>query len=71
MNAVESFERAFVAVSYLLGRREGLLDGLAQPTPIAERAAELALAGDQRERATRLAAELLPVVTALEARRPR
>ncbi|HEX4338251.1 MAG TPA: hypothetical protein VH062_20240 [Polyangiaceae bacterium] len=69
MSDVESFERAFVAVSYLLGRRAGLLDGLRSPGGAARRAAAIVNEPDQTERAKRLAAELLPLVAALEARR--
>ncbi|HEX3597236.1 MAG TPA: hypothetical protein VHU80_19140 [Polyangiaceae bacterium] len=66
---IESFERAFVAVTYLLGRRDGLLDGLAAPGDGARRAARIAAEPNQVERAKRLATELLAVVTAFETRR--
>jgi hypothetical protein len=71
MTDTESFERAFVAVSYLLGRREGVVDGLAGATVAAQRSARLSLVPNQEERAKRLAAELLPVVASFEARRLR
>ncbi len=65
----DAFECAFVAVSYLLGQRDTLLTGLANPSDAARSVATLAVTPDQRERARRLAAELLPIVTAFEARR--
>jgi len=68
MTDAESFERAFVAVSYLLGRREDILSGIAGPTPAARRAATLATLPNQAERAKRLAAELLPVVASFDER---
>lgn len=71
MTDAESFERAFVAVSYLLGRREGIADGVAGATVAAQRAARLSLLPTQEDRAKCLAAELIPVVTSFEARRLR
>jgi hypothetical protein len=71
MTDAESFERAFVAVSYLLGRREGLVEGIAGATAAAQRSARLPLLTNQEERAKRLAAELLPVVASFEGRRLR
>ncbi|HVW25783.1 MAG TPA: hypothetical protein VHC69_10455 [Polyangiaceae bacterium] len=69
MTDVESFERAFVAVSYLLGRRDGAAEGIAGATEAAQRAARLTVLSNQDERAKRLAAELLPVVASFEKRR--
>jgi hypothetical protein len=69
MTDVESFERAFVAVSYLLGRRNGIAESIAGATETARRAERIALLPKQDERAKRLAAELLPVVTSLDGRR--
>jgi hypothetical protein len=71
MTDTESFERAFVAVSYVLGRREGIVDGIAEPSAAAHRSARLSLLPNQEERAKRLAAELLPVVASFERRRLR
>ena len=71
MTDLESFERAFVAVSYLLGRREGILDSVAGATDAARRAARIVLSPSREDRARRLATELLPVVASLEARRLR
>jgi hypothetical protein len=71
MTDVESFERAFVAVSYLLGRREGILDGITGATDSARRSARIALSPSREDRAKRLAAELFPIVASLEARRLR
>ncbi len=70
MIETDSFERAFIAVSYLLGRREALLEGLAAPGDAARRTAARLSAPSQAERARRLAAELGPIVLSLEARRP-
>jgi hypothetical protein len=71
MTDTESFERAFAAVSYLLGRREGIAEGIAGATVAAKGSARLSLLPNQEERAKRLAAELLPVVTSFEGRRLR
>ena len=71
MTDVESFERAFVAVSYLLGRREGIVESIAGATEAAHRAARIALVTNKDERAKRLAAELLPVIASLDGRRLR
>lgn len=66
-NKRESVERAFVALSYAIGRRgEKLLTGLPEPG-----AAALGLAAalghrDKRQRALSLAAELIRVVRALD-----
>lgn len=64
------FERAFVATSYLLGRRgTELSDALVDPA-IATRALAKALDHTEREaRATALAPELARLVAALDARR--
>jgi len=69
MTEVDSFEHAFVAVSYLLGRRENLVAGLRAPGAAARSAAELATEPSQGERARRLAAALLPVAAALDTRK--
>ena len=69
MTAVDSFERAFVAVSYLLGRREDLAAGLRTPGAAAHTAARLVNEPSQAERARRLAAELLPIAAALDRRK--
>lgn len=69
MTEVDSFERAFVAVSYLLGRREDLTAGLRTPGAAAHAAARLVDEPTQAERARRLAAELLPIAAALDARK--
>jgi hypothetical protein len=71
MTDTESFERAFVAVTYLLGRRDGITDGIADATGAARRSAHLSLLPNQEERAKRLAAELLPIVASFERRRLR
>lgn len=70
MSDRDGFERAFVAVTYLLGRREGLVQGLGATAggsalDLAERLASAAHA----DRARTLASELMPVVAALDARR--
>ena len=68
--STEAFERAFVAVSYLLGRRGSELGfGLLSPGNAADRAASQLSEPDRERRAQRLAAELLPVAQALGARR--
>jgi hypothetical protein len=70
MTDTESFERAFVAVAYLLGRRTELPMGLTNPGPAARHCAERLALPEQVARARRLAAELAPIVVALDARRP-
>ena len=69
MTEVDSFEHAFVAVSYLLGRRTELALGLREPGTAARRAADIAAEPNQAERARRLAAALLPIAAALDARK--
>ncbi|HEX7668802.1 MAG TPA: hypothetical protein VF395_04430 [Polyangiaceae bacterium] len=69
MTETEAFERAFVATAYLLGCRAELARGLGPPTKAAARLAENLASGDRPERARRLAAELRPIVEALDARR--
>jgi hypothetical protein len=69
MTEVDSFEHAFVAVSYLLGRRTELTAGLRKPGPAARSAAALVTEPSQVERAKRLAAALLPIAAALDARK--
>jgi len=62
-----SAERAFVAVRYALGhRRAQLLAGLADPCPSAHRLAEALGHTDRNRRARSLAAELKPIVEALD-----
>jgi len=63
----EAFERAFVAVTYLLGQRGDLLFGLGESaSPAAAALAARLGAPNQESRARALAAELVPVATALE-----
>jgi len=69
MTTTESFERAFVAITYLLGRRTALSDGLAHPSEAARRATELLSAPERTERARRLAAHLHPIALELDSRR--
>ena len=69
MKEVDSFERAFVAVSYLLGRRAELTTGIRNPGAAARNAAKFVTEASQADRAVRLAAELLPIAAALDARR--
>ena len=69
MTDVDTFERAFVAVSYLLGRRGDVLLALRSPGEAAQRAARITSMPDQAQRARHLAAEVLPIATSLEARR--
>jgi hypothetical protein len=71
MTETESFERAFVATAYLLGRRTELAGGLLGPTGTARALAESLAGGDRPERARRLALELRPIAEALDARRLR
>jgi hypothetical protein len=63
---VDPFERAFVAVSVLVGGR-GAGDLLA-PSPAAQRLDEALRAGGQDDRVVRLGAALLPLAQRLEAR---
>ena len=69
MTEVDSFEHAFVAVSYLLGRRTELTAGLREPGAAARSAAALASEANRVERAKRLAVALLPIAAALDARK--
>jgi len=65
-----SFERAFVATSYLLDRRgDDLLSGLPDPGREARELAKALGATERLARATVLAPELARLVQALEARR--
>lgn len=64
----ERFERAFVALSYVLGRRGAdLLEPLAAPLPIVAELARRLAHPERAARAQVLAAELAPVVQALDA----
>jgi hypothetical protein len=64
-----AFESAFVAVSYLLGRRADLTGGLEAAGEAAHRVAAALLATKERgERARLLSAELAPLATSLAAR---
>lgn len=66
--AREAFERAFVAVSYLLDRRgPDLLQPLGDATPAARDAARALGHADRQVRATVLARELAAVSRALDA----
>jgi hypothetical protein len=69
MSDRDSFERAFVAVRYLLGARSDLVGGLATPGEQALLLARRFSASNQRDRARALASELIPIVGALESRR--
>lgn len=69
MSTREPFERAFVAVTCLLGRKEGAASGLLRPSPTAVALESELLVGDRGERARLIAARLAPVAAALEARR--
>lgn len=70
MSDRDAFERAFVAVAYLLGRRDGLVSGLgADAGKPARELAERLGSDAHSDRARTLANELMPVVTALDARR--
>jgi hypothetical protein len=71
MTETDSFERAFVATAYLLGRRTELAGGLLRHTGAARVLAESLASGDRSERARRLALELRPLAEALDARRLR
>jgi hypothetical protein len=69
MTDLDSFERSFVAVSYLLGRRAALTDGLEAPGAAATELAA-ALAKPSREaRAKALAGALRGVAADFDARR--
>lgn len=68
MNPAPPFERAFVAVSVLLGARAGA-SGLAEPSPEAAALSDELARGDRPERARKLAGELARIAAALEARR--
>jgi hypothetical protein len=68
----DAFDRAFVATSYLVGRRgEELLELLAAPAPAARALAERLSHPDRNVRAQILAAELAPIARALDAWRYR
>jgi hypothetical protein len=71
MSDRDAFESAFVAVSYLLGRREGLIDALdsAAGAPARALARELSGTRGHAERARVLANALVPIVAALDGRR--
>ena len=69
MTDQDAFERAFVAVSYLLGRRGDVTLALRGAGDAGRRAAQIAAVTDRAERARRLAAELLPIAASFEARR--
>ncbi len=71
MTEIESFERAFVATTYLFGRRAELAFGLLLPGGPALALAESLVSGERPERARRLALELRPIAAALDARRLR
>jgi hypothetical protein len=68
MTETESFERAFIATAYLLGRRDELTSHLARPTAAATLVVERLAHGDRNERARRLATEIRPIAEALDAR---
>ena len=66
----EAFQRAFVAMTYWLGRRGNeLLDPLPNPDAAAVALAERLSHPERERRARELAVELAPVVRALEQRR--
>jgi hypothetical protein len=67
-NDDREFERAFVAVSYLLGRREGLTEGLENPGEAAAAFAAGLTSPERTERAQRLSEALSPVASDLLAR---
>jgi hypothetical protein len=72
MKDQEAFERAFIAVTYLLGRRSELARGLGGHAGARARELESEFStNEQAERAKILARELLPVATALDSRRIR
>jgi hypothetical protein len=63
-----AFEGAFVAVTYLLGRRTDLTAGLEVAGEAAHRLTTLLAAPERNERARLLSAELSPIAAALAAR---
>ncbi len=66
-DAVSRFERAFVAMSYVLGRRGAeLSDGLARAGTTSGSVSAALSASLREERARALAAELLCITAALE-----
>jgi hypothetical protein len=72
MQEREAFDRAFVALSYLLDRRgDELLQPLNAAQPAAAEVARRLAVPERAERAQTLAAELSRVVAALESRRLR
>jgi hypothetical protein len=71
MSDRDSFERAFVAVRYLLGARSDLLVGLGTAGEPARDLSRKLCAESQQDRARTLAGELIPIATALDARRLR
>ncbi len=69
---VNDFERAFVAISFLAGRRgDELLAGISTPGPRARSLAERLSASDRAARAAVLAPELARLVQSLDRRRLR
>jgi hypothetical protein len=67
----ERAERAFVALGYVLERREShLLHALSHPCNLAQNTARALGHKDKQQRARILATELTPIVRALDARRP-
>lgn len=62
------FERAFVAMTYLLGRRDDLTGGLESAGEAAHQVEARLAAKDRAERARILSAELSPIAGALAAR---
>ena len=70
MNDRDAFELAFVATTYLLGRRDGVLDGLgtAAGGP-ARKLSEVLSSAVHADRVRALANELVPIVAALDSRR--
>lgn len=66
-NPPEAFERAFVAMSYVVGRRGAeLTEPLPAPLPAAEQLARRLSHPERAVRAQVLAAELGPLVLALD-----
>jgi hypothetical protein len=65
---VDAFESAYVAVSYLLGRRDALFAGLPAPGAAAHRAALSLSSSERTERAMALSRELSPIAAELAAR---
>ena len=64
----DAFDAAFVAVSYLLGRRDDLLAGLSNPGAAAARLSTALAAALRSERARALARGLRPIATELASR---